>query len=65
MLTVGGMLSLFGVQVLLNVSVTLGLVPTTGVTFPFISYGGSSLVSASISMGVVLALTKKSNEIEN
>ena len=65
LLTVGGMLSLFGVQVLLNVSVTLGLVPTTGVTFPFISYGGSSLVSASISMGVVLALTKKSNEIEN
>ena len=65
LLTVGGMLSLFGVQVLLNVSVTLGLVPTTGDTFPFISYGGSSLVSASISMGVVLALTKKSNEIEN
>jgi len=65
LLTVGGMLSIFGMQVLLNVSVTLGLVPTTGVTFPFISYGGSSLVSASIGMGVVLALTKKSNEIEN
>ena len=65
LLTVGGMLSLFGVQVLLNVSVTLGLVPTTGVTFPFISYGGSSLLSASIGMGIVLALTKKSNEIDN
>ena len=65
LLTVGGMLSLFGIQVLLNVSVTLGLVPTTGVTFPFISYGGSSLLSTSIGMGIVLALTKKSNEIDN
>tara|TARA_B100000686_G_scaffold89006_2_gene95672 strand:- start:61 stop:1194 length:1134 start_codon:yes stop_codon:yes gene_type:complete len=65
LLTVGGMLSMFGIQVLLNVSVTLGLVPTTGVTFPFVSYGGSSLLSASIGMGIVLALTKKSNEIDN
>jgi cell division protein FtsW len=59
LLSVGGLLILFGLQVLLNVSVTLGLVPTTGITFPFISYGGSSLLSISISMGIVLALTKK------
>ena len=59
LLSVGGLLILFGIQVLLNVSVTLGLVPTTGITFPFISYGGSSLLSISISMGIVLALTKK------
>ena len=59
LLAVGGLLILFGLQVLLNVSVTLGLVPTTGITFPFISYGGSSLLSISISMGIVLALTKK------
>ena len=59
LLTVGGLLILFGIQVLLNVSVTLGIVPTTGITFPFISYGGSSLLSISISMGIVLALTKK------
>ena len=59
LLAVGGLLMLFGLQVLLNVSVTLGLVPTTGITFPFISYGGSSLLSISISMGIVLALTKK------
>ena len=65
LLVVCGILTLFGLQVLLNVSVTLGLVPTTGVTFPFISYGGSSLLSASIGMGIVLALTKKSNEIVN
>ena len=59
LLAVGGLLILFGLQVLLNVSVTLGIVPTTGITFPFISYGGSSLLSISISMGIVLALTKK------
>ena len=59
LLAVGGLLMLFGLQVLLNVSVTLGIVPTTGITFPFISYGGSSLLSISISMGIVLALTKK------
>jgi cell division protein FtsW len=59
LLAVGGLLILFGLQVLLNVSVTLGIVPTTGITFPFISYGGSSLLSVSISMGIVLALTKK------
>ena len=59
LLAVGGLLMLFGSQVLLNVSVTLGIVPTTGITFPFISYGGSSLLSISISMGIVLALTKK------
>jgi len=59
LLSVGGLLILFGIQVLLNVSVTLGIVPTTGITFPFISYGGSSLLSISISMGIVLALTKK------
>ena len=59
LLAVGGLLILFGLQVLLNVAVTLGIIPTTGITFPFISYGGSSLLSISISMGIVLALTKK------
>lgn len=61
LLSVGGLLILFGLQVLLNVSVTLGIVPTTGITFPFISYGGSSLLSTSISMGIVLALTKNNS----
>lgn len=61
LLSVGGLLILFGLQVLLNVSVTLGIVPTTGITFPFISYGGSSLLSISISMGIVLALTKNNS----
>ena len=59
LLAVGGLLILFGLQVLLNVSVTLGLVPTTGITFPFISYGGSSLIGNSIIAGVILNFTRK------
>ena len=35
------------------------LIPTTGVTFPFLSYGGSSIISMGIVMGMVLSLTKK------
>ena len=54
-----GLLTLFIIQAFINISVSIKLIPTTGVTFPFISYGGSSLVSMGIVMGMVLALTKK------
>ena len=54
-----GLLSLFLIQSLINISVSMKLIPTTGVTFPFISYGGSSLVSMGIVMGMMLSLTKK------
>ena len=54
-----GLLSLFLIQALINISVSMKLIPTTGVTFPFISYGGSSLVSMGIVMGMMLSLTKK------
>jgi len=53
------LLSLFLIQSLINISVSMKLIPTTGVTFPFISYGGSSLVSMGIVMGMMLSLTKK------
>ena len=59
LLAAGGLLMLFGMQVLINISVTLSLIPTTGMTLPFISYGGSSLISSSICMGIMLALTRK------
>ena len=61
LLCAGGLLMLFGMQVLINISVTLSLIPTTGMTLPFISYGGSSLISSFICMGMVLALTKKNH----
>jgi len=38
---------------------TLGLIPTKGTTLPFLSYGGSSLIAASISLGFVLSLNRR------
>ena len=46
-------------QTLLNLCVVVGLVPVTGVTLPFISYGGSSLLVSMISIGIVLNVSKK------
>ena len=54
-----GLLTLFLVQSLINIAVSLKLIPTTGITLPFISYGGSSLISMGIVIGMMLSLTKK------
>jgi len=61
-LSTAGLLILFGVQSMINISVNLQLMPAKGMTLPFISYGGSSLLSMSICMGFVLALTRKRPE---
>ena len=53
-----GLLLLFSLQVLINMGVVLNIVPTTGMTLPFISYGGSSTISMAIIMGFVFALTR-------
>ena len=45
-------------QTLLNLSVVVGLVPITGVTLPFISYGGSSLIVSMISIGIILNVSR-------
>ena len=45
-------------QTLLNLSVVVGLVPVTGVTLPFFSYGGSSLIITLISMGIILNISR-------
>lgn len=45
-------------QTILNLSVVIGLVPVTGVTLPFISYGGSSLLISTISIGIILCVSK-------
>ena len=54
-----GLLVLFSMQILVNVGVALHVLPTTGMSLPFISYGGSSMLALSIVMGYVLALTRK------
>ena len=46
-------------QTVLNLSVVIGLIPVTGVTLPFLSYGGSSLVITMIMIGIILNISKK------
>ena len=46
-------------QVLIHVGVNIRLLPTTGMTLPFLSYGGSSIVSTAILSGLILNLTKR------
>jgi rod shape determining protein RodA len=50
----GGMAALIGFQSFVNICVATGLMPNTGVTLPFVSYGLTSLVSLFIGMGFVL-----------
>ncbi len=58
-LAVTGLVALFGIQSLINMGVNLSLLPAKGMTLPFISYGGSSLLSLAYGMGMVLALTRR------
>lgn len=57
-LAAGGILTMFGLQALIHMGSSLHLLPTKGMTLPFLSYGGSSTLSMGFSMGVVLALTR-------
>ncbi|TKT80149.1 putative lipid II flippase FtsW [Aquamicrobium sp. LC103] len=59
---VGGLVMFFGFQSIINMGVNLQLLPAKGMTLPFVSYGGSSLIAMAISMGMVLALTRKRPE---
>ncbi|MDF3605607.1 putative lipid II flippase FtsW [Paracoccus sp. DMF-8] len=53
-----GLACAFGVQALINMGVAVRLLPAKGMTLPFISYGGSSLVASGIALGMLLALTR-------
>ena len=55
-IAVGGLLTQISFQVIVNMGSTLNLLPTKGMTLPFISYGGSSLVSVGFAFGVILGL---------
>lgn len=57
-LAVGGLVIQFGLQAMINMASTLNLIPTKGMTLPFLSYGGSSILALALSMGMVLALTR-------
>ena len=53
-----GMACAFGVQALINMGVAVRLLPAKGMTLPFVSYGGSSVIASGLAMGMILALTR-------
>jgi len=59
LLAVSGLLVQFGLQALINMASNLDLIPTKGMTLPFISYGGSSLLAIALGIGMLLALTRR------
>lgn len=63
LLAAAGLIMQFGLQTLINVGVNLAILPSKGMTLPFISYGGSSMLALAIGMGMMLALTKRNRFI--
>jgi len=55
-----GIISMLSLQAMINISVVIGLIPVTGITLPFLSYGGSSLTLTLCSVGVLLNISKHS-----
>lgn len=62
MLTAVGITSWIVIQAFMNISINIGLMPVTGITLPFISYGGSSLVATLIGVGVLLHISKYASQ---
>jgi cell division protein FtsW len=58
MLLSGGIVSWIGLQAILNLSVVLGVLPTTGIPLPFISYGGTSLAAILFGVGILLNISR-------
>jgi cell division protein FtsW len=58
-LATAGLVAQFGLQALINMAVNVHIAPSKGMTLPFISYGGSSLIALSIGMGLLLAFTRR------
>src|ERR1700678_415055 len=57
--SIAGLAILFGTQSAINMAVNLALIPAKGMTLPFISYGGSSMISLAYGMGMLLAFTRE------
>jgi cell division protein FtsW len=54
-----GIISMISIQVLMNLFVVTGILPITGISLPFVSYGGSSLIMVMVSLGILVNITKK------
>lgn len=63
-LLVAGITAQIAVQFLVNIGVTLGILPTTGVPLPFISFGGSALLTTMASMGIVLNVSRYATSVK-
>ena len=63
-LAIGGLAFQFGFQSLIHMASNTDLIPTKGMTLPFLSYGGSSLLASAITAGIILSLTKRSNPLD-
>ena len=64
-LSASGLAASFGLQSIINMASTLHLMPTKGMTLPFISYGGSSIIATAVGMGMLLAITRKNVHAED
>ena len=58
-IAVSGLAFQFGIQTLIHMASNTNLIPTKGMTLPFLSYGGSSMISSAITVGILLSLTRK------
>ena len=54
-----GLVTSFGLQAFVNMASSLHLIPTKGMTLPFVSYGGSSVLAVALGIGMLLALTRR------
>lgn len=62
-LIVSGIIGMFTFQIFENIGMTMGLMPVTGITLPFLSYGGSSILSNMIALGIVLNIASRRKRI--
>lgn len=62
LLAVGGILTMIGLQGLIHMGASTGMLPPKGMTLPFISYGGSSMLAIAFSLGAVLSLTRQQRQ---
>ena len=58
-LAAAGLVTQFGMQALINMAVNVQIAPSKGMTLPFISYGGSSMIALATGMGLLLAFTRR------
>lgn len=63
-LIVSGVIGMFTFQIFENIAMTMGLMPVTGITLPFLSYGGSSILSNMLAIGIVLNIAVRSKKIK-